>query len=92
MINIRLKKYVTAKKWSFALRIFSVNVSKSAVSCYVVTFIEKSLNGKLHFLWSDKVVDDFLPALKFVSDWFVTSKMIKKLSAALYADDGLLFF
>ena len=59
---------------------------------YVVTFIEKSLNGKLHFLWSDKVVDDFLPALKFVSDWFVTSKMIKKLSTALYADDGLLFF
>ena len=26
----------------------------------------------------DKVADDFLPALKFVPDWFVTSKMIKK--------------
>ena len=25
----------------------------------------------------DKVVDDFLPALRFVPDWFFTSKMIK---------------
>ena len=25
-----------------------------------------------------KAVDNFLPALKFVSDWFVTSKIIKK--------------
>ena len=40
----------------------------------------------------DKVVEDFLPALKFVPNWFVTSKMIKKLSIALYPDDGLLFF
>ena len=40
----------------------------------------------------DEVVDDFLKALKFVLDWFVISKMIKKLSTALYADDGLLFF
>ena len=40
----------------------------------------------------DKAVDDFLPALKFVPDRFVTSKMIKKLYTALYADEGLLFF
>ena len=39
----------------------------------------------------DKVIDDFLPALKFVPDWFVLSKMIKKLSTDLYADEGLLF-
>ena len=26
-----------------------------------------------------------------IPDWFVTSKMIKKLYTALYADDGLLF-
>ena len=39
----------------------------------------------------DKVIDDFLPALKFVPDWFVLSKMIKKLSTGLYADEGLLF-
>ena len=36
----------------------------------------------------DKVVDDLLPALKFVPDWFATSKMIKKFYTALYADDG----
>ena len=38
-----------------------------------------------------KAVDDFLPALKFVPVWFVTSKMIKKLDA-LFANDVILFF
>ena len=27
----------------------------------------------------DKAADDFLPTLNFVPDWFVTSRMIKKL-------------
>ena len=40
----------------------------------------------------DEVVDDSPAALKPISHWFVTSKMIKKLYTALYADDGLLFF
>ena len=40
----------------------------------------------------DKAVDDFLPALKFVPDWFVTSKMIKRLHNALFTDDDILFF
>ena len=31
----------------------------------------------------DKAVDDCLATLKFVPDWFVTSKMIKKLFTAL---------
>ena len=35
----------------------------------------------------DKAVDNRLAALKFVPDWFVTSKMIKKLITALYADE-----
>ena len=30
--------------------------------------------------------------MKLISDWFVTSKMIKNLSAALYADENLLYF
>ena len=30
--------------------------------------------------------------MKLVPEWFVTSKMIKKLYTALYDDDGLLFF
>ena len=37
-------------------------------------------------------VDNLLSTLKFVSDWFVTSKMIKKLYNALFADDDILFF
>ena len=48
----------------------------------------------------DEAVDDSLVALKLVPlvalklvpDWFVTSKMIKKLYTAMYTDEGLLFF
>ena len=39
----------------------------------------------------NKSVDDFIPALKFVLDWFVTSKM-KRLLTALYAYDNILYF
>ena len=39
----------------------------------------------------DKAVNDFLPALKFVSDQFVTSKMIKKLGDILFANDDVVF-
>ena len=35
----------------------------------------------------DKAFDDYLAALEFIFYWFVTSKMIKKILAALYADD-----
>ena len=34
----------------------------------------------------ERAVDDFLLALEFVSDWFFTSKMIKKLDTVLFAD------
>ena len=40
----------------------------------------------------DKAVDDCLAALQFVSDWFVTSKTIKILFTALYADENILYF
>ena len=40
-------------------------------------------------MW-DKAIDDSPAALKFIPHWFVTSKMIKKLFAALYADDNLI--
>ena len=33
--------------------------------------------------------DDFLPALKFVPNWFVTSKTIKNFFTALYADENI---
>ena len=36
-------------KWSFPLRIYSVNVTKSAEKWYLVTFTEEILNEKLHF-------------------------------------------
>ena len=40
----------------------------------------------------DKAVDDCLSALKLIPDWLLTSKMIKKLLTALYADDDTLYF
>ena len=39
-----------------------------------------------------KAVDDCLAALKFVPDWFVTSKLIKILFTALYADENIPYF
>ena len=38
----------------------------------------------------DEDVDNFLTALKVVTDWFVTSKTIKKLFSPLYVDDNIL--
>ena len=40
----------------------------------------------------DEAVDDFLPTLNFVPDWFETIKMIKKLFTALYVDENILHF
>ena len=40
----------------------------------------------------DEAVEDCLAALRLVSDWFVTSEMIKKLFTALYADENILYF
>ena len=39
----------------------------------------------------DEAVDDYLAALELVSDWFITSKMIKKLYTTLYADENILY-
>ena len=39
----------------------------------------------------DKAAYDFLPTLKFVPDWFVTSITIKKLDDALFANDNIIF-
>ena len=40
----------------------------------------------------DEAVDDGLAALNFISDWFVTSKMLKKFDNALHTNDGILFY
>ena len=41
---------------------------------------------------SDKAVDDCLAALKFIHDWFVTSKMLENFDNALHANDDMLFY
>ena len=40
----------------------------------------------------DEAVDDCLAALKFVTDWFVTIKMIKTFFPAFYTDENMLYF
>ena len=40
----------------------------------------------------DEAVHDSLAALKLIPDSFVTSKMIKNLFTALYADENILYF
>ena len=40
----------------------------------------------------DEAVDDSVAALKPIVDWFVISKMIKKLFIALHADENILYF
>ena len=40
----------------------------------------------------DEAVDDCIAAIKFVLDWFVTSKMLEKFDKALLANDDILFF
>ena len=39
----------------------------------------------------DEEVDNCLWTLKFISDWFVSSKIIKILHTALYTDDNILY-
>ena len=40
----------------------------------------------------DKAIDHFLPALKFVSNWFARSKMIKKVHSFFFANNDIFFF
>ena len=40
----------------------------------------------------EQAVDDSLAALTLIPDWFVTSKMIKKLDTAFYTDENILYF
>ena len=40
----------------------------------------------------DEAVDDSPAALKFIPDWFVTSKMLEKLDNVLQANDDILFY
>ena len=69
------------KKWSFPLRIFLVNVAKSAVSC------EEILNGKLHFLCSV-----YFPGLILSGKmlWWITRYLIHPLGS-LHFDHPSLF-
>ena len=49
-LNVSVKIWTLHKKWSFPLRISSINVTKSPGNCgFGHTFTEEIRNGKLHF-------------------------------------------
>ena len=52
-----IKKHSLYRKWSFPLKISWINVTKSAGTADLVTFIEEILNQKLHFLCSDLLAE-----------------------------------
>lgn len=65
----------------------------------VVSKIPKTLNYYSYKIDSykiqemrDKSADNFLPKLKFISDWFVRSTIMKNVYHVLFADDDILFF
>ena len=54
------------KRWDFPWRIFSVNVTKSAVSCGLVTFTEEIQNRKRHFFWPNVTYLERLAPIKLL--------------------------
>ena len=54
---------------------------------FVVYYTYKCITQEI----CDEAVDDSLAALKLISDWSVTSKMIKKLFTDQYADKNILY-
>ena len=40
----------------------------------------------------DEAVDDCPAGLKFIPDWFVTSKMLEKFDNTLHSNDDILFY
>ena len=71
------------KKWSFPLRISSVNVTKSAGNGQdLVTFTEEIRNGKLYFLCSVKFTENTILTLLNISGWLWAS--MTKLSSWLH--------
>ena len=51
-VKVKIVTITLHKKWSFPLRIFSVNVTKPQFPADFLTFTEEILNEKLHFLCS----------------------------------------
>ena len=64
--------------------------------CHKVVYEETFLIKYCHDKYKtqemcDIAFDDFLLALKFVPNWFVTSNMIEKLDFALFSNDDIVF-
>ena len=56
--NNNSKDNTLHKQWSFPLKISSVNVTNSSVSCWFCQFTEEILHGQLHLVCSDDCNDN----------------------------------
>ena len=72
------------------LILFLINVKlKKCVTVLLIVYCPDKYDTQR---MCDKAAGDSLAALELIPDWFVTSKMIKKLFTALYADENKLCF
>ena len=63
------------------------NLAVSLCFPFIVYFPYKYITQEMR----DEAVNDSLAALKLIPDWFVASKMIKKLLTDLYVDENILY-
>ena len=79
VFDVILDKYKIQELWNLVVSLYIP---------FIVYFPNKYITQEI----CDEAANDSEASLKLISDWFVTSKMIKNLSAALYADENLLCF
>ena len=63
-------------------------IDVSEGSSFIVYCPDKYITQKM----CNKPVGDSLASMKLITDWFVASKMIKRLFTALYADENILYY
>ena len=63
-------------------------IDVSGGSSFIVYCPDKYLTQKM----SNEPAGDSLASMKLIPDWFVASKMIKRLFTALYADENILYY
>ena len=88
-----VKKQLTNAFLCLNLFLISIKLNKSLMKLFlkiifIVYFPDKYITQKMY----DEAVNESLATLKLIPDWFVTSKMIKKLFIALYADENMFYF
>ena len=78
--------YLTISLLGIKLKECVIDVSEG--SSFIAYCPDKYLTQKM----SNEPAGDSLASMKLIPDWFVASKMIKRLFTALYADETILYY